>query len=258
MNDETSKEIFKSINLLLKYYKDITDVIGIKEFEDKYFLRSKREFVEQLVSRCLKLSEGDITFFEFLLVCVYICRFSECLYAKYRCCKILKLTADCLEMVYCRRYFEYFQEHRDFLGLADFCRNLNNCEPSVKYTDGECITIFPEAVDPERNEKVKKLRYLNGVDNVVSLNDFEKNRMVDKPYFISSRRDESADFLISTWIEDEIALDVEMKEWEVVPEKINKTGICCDQCRAKCSQYPKDLVDELKKHERVEMKVPNF
>ncbi|GBN22682.1 hypothetical protein AVEN_138218-1 [Araneus ventricosus] len=265
MKDETSKEIFESINLLLEYYKDITDVIGIKEFEDGYFLSSKREFMKQLVSRCLKLSEGDLTFFEFLLVCVYICRFSECIYAKYRCCKILKVIADCLEAVYCRKYFEYFQEHRGFLGLADFCRNLNNCKPSVKYADadGECITHFPGAVDPERNEKVKNLRYLNHVDNVTSINILENKLLRETMYkdykcFISSRPDQSEDFLIDMRQVGEMAQDYEMEGCEAVPEKRNKTGIRCNHCRAKCSQYPEDLVNVLKKYEGVRMEVRNF
>ncbi|GBM43245.1 hypothetical protein AVEN_45088-1 [Araneus ventricosus] len=248
MKDETSKEIFESINLLLEYYKDIADVIGKKEFEDGYFLSSKREFMKQLVSRCLKLSEGDLTFFEFLLVRVYICRFSECICAKYRCCKILKVIADCLEAVYCRKYFEYFQEHRDFLGLADFCRNLNNCKPSAKHAEGERIALCPEAVDPERNKKVKNLRCLNDVDNVTSLNHMEERLMLDKPYFISSRRDASADFLIDMRLVGGIAQNVEMKGCEVVPEKMNKTGLC-GHCQAKCSQYPKAFVNELKMSE---------
>ncbi|GBN22739.1 hypothetical protein AVEN_20112-1 [Araneus ventricosus] len=223
MKDETSKEIFESINLQLEYYKDITDVIGLKEFEDGYFLSSKREFMEQLVSRCLKLYEGDLTFFEFLL------------------------------------------EHSGFLGLADFCINLNNCKPSVKYADadGECITHFPGAVDPERNEKVKNLRYLNHVDNVTSINILENKLLRETMYkdykcFISSRPDQSEDFLIDMRQVGEMAQDYEMEGCEAVPEKRNKTGIRCNHCRAKCSQYPEDLVNVLKKYEGVRMEVRNF
>ncbi|CAL1273873.1 unnamed protein product [Larinioides sclopetarius] len=251
MNDETSKAISDCIKLLLKEYKDITDKISIEEFEDKLYVRSKREYMEQLVSRCLKLSEGEPTFFEFLLVCVYICKFSECIHAKYKCFKILKVTADCLETVYCMKYWNYFKEHDDFLGFADFCRSFKDREPSYKYANGEGIFVFSEAVDPKRNEKVKILGCLNVVDNVISLSGMGKKLTVNKQYFIPSRQDVSEDFLVRWHVMGGFSEDVDLKEWVDVPEKMFKTGICCGHCYAKCFQYPKDLVNEIKSYEVV-------
>ncbi|KAF8778712.1 hypothetical protein HNY73_015409 [Argiope bruennichi] len=239
--DSSYKEIFNSIKLMLKFYKEFIDEISTDILEERGVLSSKKEYMTYLVTRCLKLSEGDPTFFEFLLVCVYIAKMTEGLFAKYKCCKILKVTADSLEAVYCRKYWVYFKENDDFLGFSRFCEDLNKSSHYVEFKNGKCMTLF-KTVEPARNEKVKNFTSLNDISDDISLNFMEGKLLQDKTFSLPCPFDSfprgRGDFLISTTLgAGEDSRDLEMEDWEIVPEKAIKTGIYCSYCRASCFQY---------------------